>query len=181
MSQDEFNIEEPCQSLKELKAIAEDKNVRVRGFLYQARATGKCAFTVLRQGVDTLQCVYFGQKDMIRYINSVPRESFVEIWGKFQKAEQDVQGCSIKSKELQIERFFAITRAPQTLPLQVEDAARPDSAFNQPDNKYVNPGRDTRLDFRVLDLRTPANQSIFRVRMAIQQAFCAFLTQEGFM
>lgn len=54
------------------------------------------------------------------------------------------------------------------LPLQVEDAARPDSAFEVKDTVFVKPGRDTRFDNRILDLRTPANQSIFKVRMAIQ-------------
>ena len=80
---------------------------------------------------------------------------------------------------MEIARFFTVTRAQAQLPLQVEDASRPDSAF-EANAAYVRPGRDTRLDNRVLDLRTPANVAIFRVRAAIQQEFQRYLNELGF-
>lgn len=141
------------------------------------RAVSKTAFVVLREKTCTLQAVQFGDKNMIKYMNSVPRESYVEVFGIMKKAEQPVKSCSIEAYEFEIHKFFTITRAIQQLPLLVEDAARPDSAFQQPDNQFVNPGRETRFDNRIIDLRTPANQSIFKIRMVIQQNFMQFMTQ----
>ncbi|CAL5996965.1 Aspartyl-tRNA_synthetase [Hexamita inflata] len=155
--------------------------VKIRAYLHNVRATGKSAFTILRQRQFTLQAVFFGEKDMIKYINSVPKESYVEVEGIYKASEQPINSCSISGFELEITRFFAITRAVSMLPLQVEDAARPDSAFEVKDTIFVKPGRDTRFDNRILDLRTPANQSIFKVRMAIQQSFMKFLIEKNFM
>ena len=39
----------------------------------------------------------------------------------------------------------------------------------------------TRLDNRVIDLRTPAKQAIFRLQSAIGSLFREFLTKEGFI
>eukprot|EP01111_Echinosteliopsis_oligospora_P005618 TRINITY_DN1909_c0_g1_i1.p1 TRINITY_DN1909_c0_g1~~TRINITY_DN1909_c0_g1_i1.p1 ORF type:complete len:599 (-),score=224.21 TRINITY_DN1909_c0_g1_i1:59-1807(-) len=47
--------------------------------------------------------------------------------------------------------------------------------------KYVVVGQEVRLDNRVLDLRTPANQAIFRVQSAVCQLWRDLLIQEGFV
>merc|ERR1719161_1992404 len=65
---------------------------------------------------------------------------------------------SISNVELQVKRIYCISRA-SALPLQIEDAARPESDFEK-DPTLVRVGQDVRLDNRVLDLRTPANQAI---------------------
>lgn len=39
--------------------------------------------------------------------------------------------------------------------------------------------QDTRLDNRVLDLRTPANQAIFRLEAGVCRLFRDILTQQG--
>lgn len=46
--------------------------------------------------------------------------------------------------------------------------------------KYVKVSRETRLDNRVLDLRTPANQAVFRVQSAVCQLFRENLLSQGF-
>lgn len=40
--------------------------------------------------------------------------------------------------------------------------------------------QDLRLDIRHLDLRTPANQAIFRIQSSVCQHFRASLTKQGF-
>lgn len=171
-SQKEYKISPKTEDFVSLKTASaeEPREVHVRAYLQSTRVTGKTVFAVLRQKVDTLQCVGFGDRDLARYVASVPKESCVEVVGTVKKTPQPISSCSIIDRELEITRFFAVTRAQAQLPLQVEDASRPDSAFAA-NTAFVRPGRDTRLDNRVLDLRTPANVAIFRVRAAIQQEF----------
>eukprot|EP00026_Physarum_polycephalum_P005703 Phypoly_transcript_05738.p1 GENE.Phypoly_transcript_05738~~Phypoly_transcript_05738.p1 ORF type:complete len:579 (-),score=116.86 Phypoly_transcript_05738:173-1879(-) len=47
--------------------------------------------------------------------------------------------------------------------------------------KYVVVGQETRLDNRVLDLRTPANQAIFRIQSAVCTLFRELLLQQKFV
>jgi aspartyl-tRNA synthetase len=66
------------------------------------------------------------------------------------------------------------------LPLQIEDAARPDTDFEK-DPTLVRVGQDVRLDNRVLDLRTPANQAILRLQSATCMLYRECLLAEGFV
>ncbi|KAF3630164.1 Aspartate--tRNA ligase, cytoplasmic [Capsicum annuum] len=45
----------------------------------------------------------------------------------------------------------------------------------------VKPEFDTRLNFRILDIRTPANQGIFRIQCQVENIFRQFLLSEGFV
>jgi aspartyl-tRNA synthetase len=47
--------------------------------------------------------------------------------------------------------------------------------------KYVVVGQETRLDNRIIDLRTPANQAIFRLQSAVCTLFRELLLAEGFV
>ena len=44
------------------------------------------------------------------------------------------------------------------MPLQIEDASRKDTKEEETDGLTITVNQDTRLDNRVLDLRTPTNQ-----------------------
>lgn len=59
---------------------------------------------------------------MIKYVNSVPLESVVDIYGTL--ASADVKSCSQSTVELQIMKIFTVSRAPVTLPFLLEDASR---------------------------------------------------------
>eukprot|EP01117_Protostelium_nocturnum_P006135 TRINITY_DN2209_c0_g1_i2.p1 TRINITY_DN2209_c0_g1~~TRINITY_DN2209_c0_g1_i2.p1 ORF type:complete len:581 (-),score=160.40 TRINITY_DN2209_c0_g1_i2:59-1801(-) len=52
---------------------------------------------------------------------------------------------------------------------------------NKASSKYTRLSRSTRLDNRVLDLRTPANQAIFLIQSGVGQLFREFLYSKGFM
>lgn len=47
--------------------------------------------------------------------------------------------------------------------------------------KMATVNRDTRLDNRQIDLRTPANQAIFRVQSGVSQLFRELMRSEGFV
>lgn len=77
------------------------------------------------------------------------------------------------------------------MPFQMEDACRPDCGKETDVGAYtgeekesedglVRVGQEVRLDHRWLDLRTPANQSIFRIESMIGHLFRECLMSKGF-
>ncbi|KAL4719762.1 hypothetical protein ACJJTC_011710 [Scirpophaga incertulas] len=63
---------------------------------------------------------------------------------------------------------------------RIEDAARPEKN-DDPEGLKIRVNQDTRLDNRVLDLRTPANQAIFRIEAGVCRLFRDILTNKGFV
>ncbi|XP_074302986.1 aspartate--tRNA ligase 2, cytoplasmic-like [Silene latifolia] len=53
--------------------------------------------------------------------------------------------------------------------------------FLQEGKQLVRVNQDTRLTYRVVDVRTPASQAIFRLRSEINYKFIDFLRSEGFV
>jgi ergosteryl-3beta-O-L-aspartate synthase len=64
------------------------------------------------------------------------------------------------------------------LPFQVEDVSKPADFYKQEGSHKV--GERTRLENRVLDLRAPASQSIFKIHAAICKLFRTYLDERGF-
>ena len=60
---------------------------------------------------------------MITYMSDVPNESLVDITGKVSNPGKPIQSCT-QQVELQITKFFVVSRAANRLPLQIADASR---------------------------------------------------------
>ena len=76
--------------------------------------------------------------------------------------------------ELQVEAIHVISRA-EPLPFEVIDASRGDeevAAAAARGEPLVTVNRDTRLDSRFVDLRTPANQAVFQLQSGVCQVCC---------
>ena len=56
--------------------------------------------------------------------------------------------------------MWVVSASDPQLPLQIEDAGR--RVTEDEEGNFAKVNQDTRLDNRVLDLRTPTNQAIFR-------------------
>jgi len=165
-----------------------DKEVTIRVRVHSSRVKGNLAFLVVRQSLHTLQAVAFKSeevsKDMLKFMGGVERESIVDITGVLKTVKQEIKTCSIKTLELQIQKFVVINRSANVLPLQLEDASRKvlrngeeeTSADGMPIVKLA-----TRLDNRYIDMRTPANQAIFRLQSAVCMFFREYLTNERFI
>jgi hypothetical protein len=57
---------------------------------------------VLREKAHTLQAVCFGNKDLIKYLASIPRESYIEAVGEYSASEAPIKSCSIENFEFHI-------------------------------------------------------------------------------
>lgn len=118
---------------------------------------------------------------MIKFVGSLPLESVVDIQGVV--AAADVKSCSQNNVEIQIQKVFAVSRAPAVLPFLMEDACRSEediASSQSADRPFAGVSQDTRLNNRWLDLRVPANNAIMRVRGGISRLFREALTQRGF-
>ncbi|KAL3211438.1 hypothetical protein MRX96_036416 [Rhipicephalus microplus] len=142
------------------------------------------AFFVLRQQQYTVQCLVAVSekvsKAMVKFCAVVNKESIVDVHGRVQTSPQKVEGCTQQEVELHVEEFFVVSSAEPRLPLQVEDAARPDTE-EDPEGLNIRVNQDTRLDNRVLDLRTPANQAIYRLQAGVCALFRESLASRGFV
>ncbi|XP_022804646.1 aspartate--tRNA ligase, cytoplasmic-like [Stylophora pistillata] len=72
-------------------------------------------------------------------------------------------------------QIFVVSLAEPRLPLQIDDASRPET-----DEEQAHVNQDTKLDNRIIDLRTVPNQAIFSIQAGVCHLFREFLTSQGF-
>ncbi|PNH06255.1 Aspartate--tRNA ligase, cytoplasmic [Tetrabaena socialis] len=163
------------------------QKVLIRGRIHTTRGKGKSAFLVLRQRTATVQALLFADeqvvsKGMVKYATQVTKESIVDVEGIIKVPEKPVEGCSQKDVELHVTLIRVVSRAA-ILPFELVDAGRSEEevkAAAERGEVLSTVGQDLRLDNRFLDLRTPANQAIFRLQSAVGQIFKSTLLGEGF-
>lgn len=163
------------------------ERVRIQARVHNSRSqSAKLCFLVLRHQSSTIQALLSVtpdsvSKQMIKFAIGIPLESLVSVEGVFQKPVDDLKTCSISKVEIKLDRIFIISEAPAKLPFSLEDASRSADAVPKEGEQFVTVGTDTRLDNRVLDLRTPVNYSIFKVQSKVCNLFRNFLDDQGFI
>lgn len=159
------------------------EKVWVRGRLHTSRAKGKQCFFVLRQRQFTIQCVLSvsetTSKQMIKFVANITKESIIDVEGFIKASPQEIESCSQKNVEMHVTQVFVVSASEARLPLQIEDASRPENE-NDPEGLNIHVNQDTRLDNRILDLRTAANYAIYTVQGGVCKLFREFLDGKGF-
>lgn len=170
----------------------------VRARIHNVRETGKMSFVTLRQATATVQAVVFRGDNayLHKFIGSIPKESIVDITGKVTIPEAPVTSTTQGEVELQIVKAFIISKANPLLPFQLEDASRSDAVYAEIEKeeqkaaaegveytgkKFPTVSQDTRLDYRWIDLRTPANQAIMRISSGVCTFFREYLLKKNFV
>ena len=105
----------------------------------------------------------------------------MDIKGLVVKPEVPVESCTQNEIEVVCREIFCVSRSDPELPFLMEDASRPDSAFDAEDCQFVRVLQDTRLNNRVLDLRTPTNNAIFKVQSGVGTLFREALLRRNFV
>ncbi|PKU83171.1 aspartate--tRNA ligase 2, cytoplasmic [Dendrobium catenatum] len=162
--------------------------VLIRGVAQTIRGVGKkMAFLVVRQFTATVQCVLTTDElvstQMVKYATSLSRESIMDVEGVVTIPTEPIKGTT-QQVEIQVRKLYCINRAVPNLPINIEDAARSEEEIKEAEKtgeKLVRVNQDTRLNNRVLDLRTPANQAIFRLQCSVEDIFRDFLRSEDFV
>lgn len=149
--------------VKDILEKQEEKDVVVKGWVYDKRALGKISFIVLRDITGRIQVTAFkGQasEEVMETINKLSRESAIEIHGKTKKAKQAPGGV-----EIYPDKIIVLAEAEQPIPIDVSDFSKTELP--------------KRLDYRFLDLHRERIQSIFRIQATILRAYREFMDKEG--
>lgn len=162
------------------------KSIWIRARLHAKRVkSSKLAFLVLRRGVYSIQCVS-SDKPAVGYCKKIYPESIVDVFGEVTKADRPVDSTTQSNVEIQVKKIYVVSLSAPELPFTLEDASRQPTKKNlagdgeEEEVEKGHVGQKTRLDNRILDLRTHANHAIFKISSAICQYYRQFFVNKGF-
>lgn len=91
----------------------------------------------------------------------------------------DAQDAEIQNIEEELQKLkIELEKTPKNKDLKKQEQELEKKKSDA--QKYVKVGRNARLDNRVLDLRTPTNQAIFKVQSGVCQLFREYFLKNGF-
>ena len=182
------NADEKRILFKDLSVANDGETVTFRARVHKTRQQGATmVFLTLRQQSELIQALLKTNKDtdstavskqMVKWTGSINLESIVLVEGKVAKVEEKIKSATVQDVEILISKIYTIQETPEQLPLLIEDASRSEKESEELGLPGVN--LDTRLDARVIDLRTPTNQAIFKIQSGVCQLFREFLIKKGF-
>ncbi|PCH33599.1 aspartate-tRNA ligase [Wolfiporia cocos MD-104 SS10] len=161
--------------------------VLIRARVQTSRMQGsKMVFFNLRQRTESVQALLIVapgkvSKQMAKWAGGLSMESIVLVEGTVKKAPEIIKNATIGNVEIHISQIHLVSGIEGVLPFNVEDATRPDAEIEA--NEEVQFKRvllDTRLNNRVIDLRTQTNQAVFKLQHAIGGLFREYLEGQGF-
>ena len=136
------------------------KEIKIQGWLYNKRSSGKLHFLILRDGTGYLQCVFFKgnvSEDVFDMAGKLGQESSIEITGKVKEDK----------------------RAPGGFELDVTDLKVISETHDYPITPKEH-GVEFLMDYRHLWLRSSKQVAILRVRHRIVKAIRDFFDGNGF-
>lgn len=163
-SQDERTEEDMLANWTALAGVGRDmvgKEIRFRARVHLVRSmSAKLAFVVFREHTLTIQGVLGAvsggvSENMVRWAQHTKNGSIIVVKAKVKKPEQVVQSTSTHHVELEIEEMHLVSARTNPIPFSVYEAEAATDGHSISDR--------VRLGNRILDLRTPTSQAIFRV------------------
>ncbi len=136
------------------------EEIKIQGWLYNKRSSGKLHFLILRDGTGYLQCVFFKgnvSEEVFDLAGKTGQESSIEITGKVKKEERAPGGYELDAVDLKI--------------------------ISETHDYPITPkehGVEFLMDYRHLWLRSSKQVAIMRVRHRIVKAIRDFFDGNGF-
>lgn len=180
--------------LSEIVAENDGKIITFSARIQTSRSpSAKMVFLTLRSRFDCIQAILSQtpekvSKQMVKWAAGLESETIVLVEGVVSKVAKPIESATVTAKdaEVKISKLHAISRLAlqEQLPFYVDDATRSENEIQSSQNTdrpMAQIGLDTRLDNRVLDLRTTTNQAIFRIQHGVCKLFREFLDDRGFV
>ncbi|EGN98604.1 hypothetical protein SERLA73DRAFT_89528 [Serpula lacrymans var. lacrymans S7.3] len=170
-----------------LSAENDGQRVLIRARIQTSRAQGsKMVFLNLRQRTDTVQALLTVtpekvSKQMVKWAASLADESIVLVEGSVKKSPEIIKSATVGDVEIHIDQLFLISAIEGRLPFSLEDASRPENAGETAETQFNKVLLETRLNNRIVDLRTTTNQAVFRLQHGIGDLFREYLNKNGFI
>ncbi|KAK9378778.1 aspartyl-tRNA synthetase [Kockiozyma suomiensis] len=155
-----------------------------RARIHTSRLQGnKMCFFAFRQQSSLIQGLLVANKDtvskqFIKWAGSISLESIVLVHGVVVEAPELIRSATVQDVEIQVTQLFTIAETPNQMPILIEDASRSDAEAEAAGLPVVN--LDTRLNSRVIDLRTVTNQAIFKIQSGVCTLFKEYLLSLNF-
>ncbi|CAN8105243.1 unnamed protein product [Discula destructiva] len=154
-------------SLPEVTARSEGDEVTFRARIHHQRDVSKhLTFLIFRDQTHSIQGVL--QHDTAHFIKWVQRlepESLVQVTGTLQTPPEPVRSAEFKNLEIKVHSVHLVNPAHD---VNFENYTPPETT-------------QQRLNNRILDLRHPANQAVFRIRSMVTRVFRETLDKQGFI
>ena len=135
------------------------KAVRIQGWVHRIRKLGKLAFLIVRDRSGLVQCVIDTKAIDVK---GLKLESVVEFIGEVQSKEGSKEEVEIWTNSLEV-----ISYVNEDLPIEIN-------------KEELELNIDTILNNRILSLRNPVINAIFKIQAVLAQSFQGFLSSEGF-
>ncbi len=136
-----------------------NKEVMIKGWIYRIRELGKIAFLLVRDRSGIIQCIVNTKEIEIK---GLKLESVVEVTGLLIENKTCKNGI-----EIQVSNLETISIVKEDLPLEIN-------------KDELEANLDVVLNNRVISLRHPKVNAIFKIQATLAQAFSRFLVKEGF-
>jgi nondiscriminating aspartyl-tRNA synthetase len=138
-----------------------DKEVTIAGWVHSIRKQGRISFILLRDRAGVAQ-IATNSHVIKKY--DLRNESVIYATGRVIRDSRAEQGVELKLNEIEV-----LSRPAKPLPIIVNDKA-----------EYQKLELETLLNNRVLSLRNPKRNIIFKLQAKIIDCFRTFLSGEGF-
>jgi len=137
---------------------------KTQGYVFEIRNFGNLMFFIIRDQYKKEQITFFKKEnpDLFNEAKKITKESVISVIGEKKESEQAMNGYEIIPETLEI---ISLAEAP--VPLDI--SGKIESNF------------DSRINYRYIDLRTPENLAIFKVRSKIVRATTEFFDNNGFI
>lgn len=138
----------------------EGQAVRLQGWLYNKRSSGKIQFLQVRDGTGVIQCVAVRAEvgeDVFERCATLTQESSLIVDGLVRKDERSPLGYEIALQDV------TLVGASDDYPITLKEH-----------------GVDFLMDHRHLWIRTPRQRAVLKVRAEVQRAMQQFLDEQGF-
>lgn len=164
----------------------DEQTILFRARVQTSRAQGnKMVFLNLRQGTESVQALAVVtpekiSKQMVKWIAGLADESIVLVEGVVHKSPEPIKSATVSDVEVHITQVHLISSVEGRLPFSLDDASRPETDIEESGVQFNRVLLDTRLNNRVIDLRTQTNHAIFRLQAGIGELFREFLHANRF-
>ncbi len=149
----------------QIKPEMQGERVIVAGWVHTKRDLGGKKFIVLRDKSGSIQLIiskHESEKSVIDAFYDISKESVIMVEGIVKKSDKAPRGVEIFPLKITL-----LNKASPILPLDVSEKVPADM--------------DTRLNARILDLRRPRVQAIFKIRDNVLKIIRTVLREKGFI
>ncbi|PHH77211.1 hypothetical protein CDD83_4156 [Cordyceps sp. RAO-2017] len=154
-------------TIAELDKLPRDSEVNFRARIVTQRQLSKALdFLLFRDQTHSIQGVLSrDEMEMVHWVQKLPPESLVQVNGKLKAPPEPVRSATFGGVEVHIHSIHLVNLAQ-----------------NAPFTNYRPPeSLRNRMSSRILDLRHPSNQALFRIRSLVNRKFHEVLFDQGFV